>query len=363
MLRVLLALLLLNLASFPANAAGALGICLTSRSNIASYATSENLNTKEQAINQVLSSLINAGGQQCTIEYTFSNTCIAVVSYLSDMELPSSSSTYRPRWWITPGKDTKEAMATAYAQCRSSVGQMQCYLKITSCDTSLPQTTFIPPPVNNAPVINNAPVQSVPFSPQGSSIGPLFDTLGFFLIVAVIIGVIFMFLPAKSKVPQAPKLVVPPVQQLEPLAPGSVMRATIDPLPNNTIRLLIQLSDEARAIFDAQRIWERIIFEKPNPIYQVQMRAYQDAWASYESAKQSNVETIRWFAKQPIDPEPSKTIYTTVSEFCNPQGFVRAFPTTGEAKAWTTELRTHIENLKDIIEQNKAPPQKETFDF
>jgi hypothetical protein len=187
--------------------------------------------------------------------------------------------------------------------------------------------------------------------------------LGFFLIIAIILGVVFMFLPAKSKVPQAQKLVVPPVQPLEPLAPGSFMRATIDPLPNNTIRLLIQLSDEARAIFDTQRIWERVLFEKPNPIYEVQMRAYQDAWARYESDKKSTVETIRWFAKQPIDPEPSKTNYTTVSEFCNPQGFARAFPTTGEAKAWATELRTHIETLKNIIEQNKAPPVKETFDF
>jgi hypothetical protein len=196
-----------------------------------------------------------------------------------------------------------------------------------------------------------------------SGLGTFLDVLAFLLIAPIAVGFFFWLIPKQPKVPEIPKPVVPPVEPQAPLAPGSLMRATIEPLPNNVIRLLVQLSDEARDILTKQNIWERSLFDRPNPIYQQQMNAYKEAWAQYEEDKKSVIETVRWFAKEPIDREPSKIIQTTVSEFCNPQGYVRAFATTGEAKGWASELRTHIENLKKIIEQNKAPLEKETFEF
>jgi hypothetical protein len=184
------------------------------------------------------------------------------------------------------------------------------------------------------------------------------------LIVLLNVGVLALRLsPAKPQVPHFPPPVVPPVPPQEPLAPGSLMRATIEPLPNNIIRVLIQLSDEARTIFYKENIWGRMLFDFPNPHYEIQIRAYEKAWETYKSQARSSSQGARDMAKAPIDKEPLKTIPVLVSAFCSPEGLVRDFPTAGEAKGWATELRTHIENLKKIIEENKTPAQKETFDF
>lgn len=189
----------------------------------------------------------------------------------------------------------------------------------------------------------------------------------FYLMIATALmfafGFIRWLLPSKPKVPRAPLLNVPPLPVLEPLKPGALMRATIEPLPNNIVRLIIQLSDEAREILTRQNIWSRTFIEEANPIYETQMEAYKRAWQDYEDDKKSKAEVVRWFAKRPIDLEPSKVIHVTVAEFCNPQGFVRAFASAGEAKSWAAELRTHIEKLRNILESNRTPAQKETFDF
>jgi hypothetical protein len=169
--------------------------------------------------------------------------------------------------------------------------------------------------------------------------------------------------PVKPQVPQFPPPLVPPVQPQEPLAPGSLMRATIEPFPNNIIRVFIQLSEEARTIFDKQNIWGRMLFDYPNPHYEVQIRAYEKAWETYKSQARSSSQGTRDIAKAPIDPEPLKQFPITVAQFCSAAGLVREFPTAGEAKEWAAELRTHIDNLKKIIEQNKAPPEKETFEL
>lgn len=189
------------------------------------------------------------------------------------------------------------------------------------------------------------------------------DTIGFFLIVAVIIGLFFKFKPAKPQVYQPPPIEVPPVAPAEPLPAGSTLRATVEPLPNNVIRLVIQLSHEAYTTLYSQGIMERILFEEPNPHYEKQKRTYDQAWERYAEDKQSVIESVRWFAKEPIDPEPSKVLRISVGEFCNIDGFVRKFDTIGEAKRWQDDLRKHIETLKNLIEDNKKPPEKKTYEF
>jgi hypothetical protein len=336
-----LSIIFLSLHSSSAAAFGALTVGREPQSRQYVGTLSLNAPTQDQANSYALRDCISKGLVECKVIQHFSKTCVGLA--LTPLRDDGSSVT---------NDDHETSKERSLAECRRHTNNNNCFIVISGCDTLTAS--------NSSPII--VPTQYTPPS-TGASLGPLFDTLGFFLIIGIIIGVIFKFMPAKPKVPQIPKPVVPPVQPLEPLAPGSLMRATIEPLSNNTIRLLIQLSDEAREILDKQNIWQRVLFDKSNPLYDAQMRAYTDAWARYESDKKSTVETIRWFAKPPIDAEPSKIIYTTVSEFCSAEGFVRAFPTAGEAKAWATELRTHIENLKNIIEQNKAPPVKETFDF
>jgi hypothetical protein len=181
-----------------------------------------------------------------------------------------------------------------------------------------------------------------------------------FIIVAVLVVSFFLALSPARKA-QEPDLIEQKRAALPPLTPNALMQATIEPISTTGVVVFIQLSERARNILGTQNLWNAELFDFPNPQYAAQLQDYKRRWDDYRDAKKSHIEMVRWTARQPTDPEPRPRTSVVIGAFCADKGYFRNFPTTGEAQNWIVELRKHIEKLKEIIEHQSRPLQRETF--
>ena len=148
--------------------------------------------------------------------------------------------------------------------------------------------------------------------------------------------------------------------KLSPLKPGSLFRATIDPVASTGLQVTVQLSTEARKVIN-KGLWDYSLGEIHNWYYNYEVKTYNEAWMRYdinEKHKTSNK------VEKPTLPKPKKTRPVLIKELCNPKGYTCYFDTIADAKDGAEQLRTMLQRLKSFIEDNQAPQQKKlTFDL
>lgn len=124
------------------------------------------------------------------------------------------------------------------------------------------------------------------------------------------------------------------------------------------LKLDFDLTAEEKAVLDKHKLWHEVLYEAPNLYYQEHLAE----WEEYEDAKKSHIEMVRWTAKQPKCPRPSKSVKVTVVQFCTPR--TERFHTQAEAKNFAADLQQkYLPLIKEVIDYNKKPFQKQTFDI
>jgi hypothetical protein len=121
----------------------------------------------------------------------------------------------------------------------------------------------------------------------------------------------------------------------------------------NWVKVLIQLSDDEKEIVERQNLWDYTLFSIPNR-------------RNLESFRKIVEEHRKQFGlNHPAEPKnvPPKELHISIRRFLKPEGFLQKCDNITEAKNWADELRTYVQRLKDIIEQNSTAPKNETFDL
>lgn len=148
-----------------------------------------------------------------------------------------------------------------------------------------------------------------------------------------------------------------------PLKDGSLLRATIDPILPTALQVTVQLSNQARQTLDKGKLWDYSLGEIHNWLYNYEVQKYNEAWLRYDIHEKNKTEHTRHRIEKPTLPQPKKTRPVLIQDLCNPRGYTCYFDTASEAKAGAEQLRKMLELLKSFIEENKSPPQKQTFDL
>jgi hypothetical protein len=123
----------------------------------------------------------------------------------------------------------------------------------------------------------------------------------------------------------------------------------------NFVKILIELTLTERAVLDKADIWNHPLIQIPNPAYSAEQE--RALLREYEEERKRFLLPI---SKPQI---PSRTIKTTIADFCNSEGMLRRFGTIGEARNFALEARKYIQQIKEIIDHNASPRQNETFDL
>jgi hypothetical protein len=122
----------------------------------------------------------------------------------------------------------------------------------------------------------------------------------------------------------------------------------------NWVKLLIELTDDEKAIVERHKLGEYTLYSKPNPAYTSFHQIRNDTIARYGP----NDALV-----SPLSEEPPKEIHVKISWFLTPDGYWQRFENISDAKNFAGQLREHIQKLKDIIDHSATPGQKETFDL
>ncbi len=121
-------------------------------------------------------------------------------------------------------------------------------------------------------------------------------------------------------------------------------------IPGYWVKLLIELGDDERAVMEKPEIGGHTIFSEPNPAY-----------ASFLRIMNSYTDPNDKMRPHPDEAPPARSSFT-IRQFCNPKGFWKRFDTLGEAKNWAHDLRTYVQEIKEILDYNSTSPVgKETF--
>lgn len=149
---------------------------------------------------------------------------------------------------------------------------------------------------------------------------------------------------------------------LPPLQPGSLLRATIDPLGSTSFRVIVQLSRRAFDILD-RGLWDYSLGNVPNPNYAKELSDYEIEQQTHQQMLLDKY--MQQYAKEhpPKKQKPPETVPLTIRELCAPLGYTRYCDTVSDAKALTDQIRGMLQKLKSFIEQNDKPQEKMTFDL